>query len=178
MCIRDSQDTTSQFNGRIARIAKAYYQLGDFQQIETVVDAYGYPKMYRGLAREHLKALVQLNKTAALAIYFSKYQAQGIYDDKGKKTNTGFLYRAICNELLLVGNASLLKEYATQYQQWASQRLPKDKRNLALATFYQQDYPKAIIPLQEAIAVEKSARHRMELEGLLGVAYALSLIHI
>jgi len=166
------QDTTTEFNGRMARIAKAYYQLGDFQKIETVVKNYKYPKMYRGLAREHLKGLIQLNKERELATYFSKYQQQGIYDDKGKKTNTGFLYRAICNELLLVGKESLLKEYANKYHHWAVQRQSKEKRNLAIATFYQQDYLQAIVALKKAIVMEKSSRHKLELEGLLGVCYA------
>ena len=165
-------ETSSDFNGRIARIAKAHYQLGDFKKVEAVAKNYVYPKMYRGLAREHLKALIQLDKVADLATYFSNYQEQGIYDDKGKKTNTGFLYRAICNELLIVGNSNLLKDYAAKYHQWANLRKPADKRNLAIAKFYQQDYPQAISSLQEAISIEDSPRHRMELVGLLGVSYA------
>ncbi len=166
------QDANQAFNGRQARIAKAYYKTGNFQKVEEIVQQYTYPKMYRGLAREHLKALIQLNKTVDLATHFSNYQEQGIYDDKGKKTNSGFLYRAICNELLLVGNEEVLSEYATKYQHWVKQYRSKDKRNLAIAIFYQLNYLQAISKLQEAIAVEDSPRHRMELEGLLGVCFA------
>ena len=166
------QDSTNEFNGRQARIAKAYYKIRDFQKVEEVVRNYTYPKMYRGLAREHLKALIQLNKKTDLAAHFSNYQEKGIYDDKGKKTNTGFLYRAICNELLLVDNKELLSAYATKYQHWVKEHRPKDKRNLAIAIFYQQDYLQAISRLKDALAVEDSPRHRMELAGLLGVCYA------
>ncbi len=166
------QTRTAEFNGRIARIAKAYYQIGAYNKIEEVVENYDYPKMYRGLAREHLKALIQLNKSKDLSTYFSTYQQNGIYDDKGKKTNSGFLYRAICNELLLVGNGRLLKVYAGQYYNWAIKRQAKDQRNLAIAIFYQQDFSQAIQSLTNAIAVEKSPRHQMELEGLLGICYA------
>lgn len=166
------QDPTVDFNGRIARIAKAYYQIGAFQKIEELVKQYEYPKMYRGLAREHIKALIQLNKLKELSTYFARYQQTGIYDDKGKKTNAGFLYRAICNELLLVGQSEVLRQYADDYRIWATKRLTKDKRNLAYAIFYQQEEDQAIPALQEAIVNEKSPRHIMELEGLLGVCYA------
>ena len=169
---KKQQTPKQDFNGRIARIAKAYYKTGDFKKAEKVVENYSYPKMYRGLAREHLKALIQSNKIADLATYFAKYQQIGIYDDKGKKTNSGFLFRAICNELLLVGNANLLENYAEKYSQWVNQRQATDKRNLAIAHFYQNDYSLAINNLKEAIAVEKSPRHLMELRGLLGVSYA------
>ena len=161
-----------EFNGRIARIAKAYYQIGAYQKIEALVKNYDYPKMYRGLAREHLKALIQLNKTTDLATYLSLYKQEGIYDDKGKETNTGFLYRAICNELLIVGDSQSLKVYATEYYNWAIARQEKDKRNLAIAASYLQDSELAIKALNSAIAVEKSPRHQMELEGLLGISYA------
>lgn len=166
------QDKAAEFNGRIARIAKAYYQIGAYDKIEEVVENYEYPKMYRGLAREHLKALIQQQKLTDLSICFEQYQQKGIYDDKGKKTNTGFLYRAICNELLLIGRTDLLKKYAAAYYEWAIKRQAKDQRNLAISVFYQQDFTKAIPFLERAIANEKSARHRMELTGLLGICYA------
>lgn len=169
---KKQEDKTAEFNGRTARIAKAYYQIGAYEKIEEVVANYDYPKMYRGLAREHLKALIQLSKFEDLSTYFSTYQQDGIFDDKGKKTNSGFLFRAICNELLLVNNAELLKKYAQQYYNWAMTRQEKDKRNLAIATFYQQDLKKAIENLKIAIDTEKSARHRLELVGLLGVCHA------
>ena len=166
------QDKTAEFNGRTARIAKAYYQLGKYQEVLKVVANYQYPKMYRGLAREHLKALIQLKEEDELAQYFTAYQQSGIYDDKGKSTNMGFLYRAICNELLVVNNLNLLSSYSKKYEEWANKRLAKDKRNTAFATFYQQDFPSAIKQLKIAIVTEKSPRHLMELEGLLGVCYA------
>lgn len=166
------QDNSAEFNGRIARIAKAHYQLRQYQAVLQVVENYSYPKMYRGLAREHLKALIQLNQQDLLAQYFTTYQQTGIYDDKGKSTNMGFLYRAICNELLLAGNIDLLSTYAGQYNEWANKRLAKDKRNAAFAAFYQQNYLLAIDKIKSAIAVEKSTRHLMELAGLLGVCYA------
>ena len=84
----------------------------------------------------------------------------------------GFLYRAICNELLLIDDMDLLATYADQYHKRAIKRLPKDQRNAAFALLYQQDYAKAKAQLQTAIATEKSARHKMELIGLLGVCYA------
>ena len=167
-----NQVTKKDFNGRIARIAKAYYKIGDFKKVESVVENYSYPKMYRGLAREHLKALIQTDKIENLAVSFKKYQQIGIYDDKGKKTNSGFLFRAICNELLIVGNTNLLANYAAEYAQWVEQQRPTDKRNLAIAHFYQQNYPQAITSLKEAIVVEDSPRHLMDLAGLLGVSYA------
>jgi len=160
------------FNGRIARIAKAHYQLGEYEKIVEIYNSYHYPKMYRGLAREYLKALIQLNNPAKFVTAFINFQQNGIYDDKGKQTNTGFLYRAVCNEFLLVGKSNLLKNYAEKYHYWATARQEKDKRNLAIATFYQQDFNKAIIALKTAISVEKSPRHRMELEGLLGICFA------
>ncbi|GEM_PF-7089619 len=166
------QSQSAEFNGRIARIAKAHYQLRQYQAILQLVKDYSYPKMYRGLAREHLKALIQLDQQKILAQSFTTYQQTGIYDDKGKSTNMGFLYRAICNELLLVDNLDLLIDYANKYSVWANQRLAKDKRNAAFAAFYQQNYPIAIDKIKAAIAIEKSARHLMELEGLLGVCYA------
>lgn len=166
------QNKTAEFNGRVARIAKAYYHLGRYQEVLKVVENYEYPKMYRGLAREHLKALIQLKEEDALAQYFTAYQQSGIYDDKGKSTNMGFLYRAICNELLVVNNLSVLSSYAKKYEEWANKRLAKDKRNAAFAAFYKQDFPLAIKPLKIAITNEKSARHLMELEGLLGICYA------
>ena len=166
------QDQSAEFNGRIARIAKAHYQLKQYQAILKLVDNYDYPKMYRGLAREHLKTLIQLERPNALAKQFAIYQQTRIYDDKGKSTNMGFLYRAICNELLLTNQLDLLATYANQYSNWASKRLPKDKRNAAFSAFYQQNYPQAIEQLKAAIATEKSARHSMELAGLLGVCYA------
>ena len=166
------QDKTAEFNGRIARIAKAYYQLKEYPAVLKLVEDYDYPKMYRGLAREHLKALIQLKEAEALAAFFSTYQQSGIYDDKGKSTNMGFLYRAICNELLLTNNLELLAVYARQYEKWANKRLAKDKRNTAFAAFYQQNYTVAIDKIKTAINVEKSARHLMELEGLLGVCHA------
>jgi len=165
-------DTTAAFNGRIARIAKARYQLNQYAEILKLVENYDYPKMYRGLAREHLKALIQLNQPNKLANFFQQYQQAGIYDDKGKSTNMGFLYRAICNELVVVGEKELLKKYANDYSDWAIKRQAKDKRNLAFSVFYQQNYLQAIKSLKEAIANEKSPRHLMELEGLLGVCYA------
>ena len=69
-------------------------------------------------------------------------------------------------------NEELLSAYATKYKDWVHQHRPKDKRNLAIAIFYQQDYPQAISRLKDAIAVEDSPRHQMELAGLLGVGYA------
>lgn len=166
------EDTTAAFNGRTARIAKAYYQLQQYPKIVELVDNYNYPKMYRGLAREHMKALIRLNKEAALAQFFTKYQQTGIYDDKGKSTNMGFLYRAICNELLLVGNKKTLAQYAKQFSDWVDSRPKKDTRNAAFAAFYQSNNQAAISYLKTAIIEENSLRHLMELEGLLGVAYA------
>jgi len=166
------QDKSTEFNGRMARIAKAYYQLRQYHAILQLVENYKYPKMYRGLAREHLKALIQLERPNLLAQHFVNYQKNGIYDDKGKSTNMGFLFRAICNELLLTDNLDLLGVYANQYSAWANKRLAKDKRNAAFATFYQQNYLLAIDPIKTAIATEKSARHLLELTGLLGVCYA------
>ena len=166
------QDQSAEFNGRIARIAKAHYQLKQYQAILKLVDNYDYPKMYRGLAREHLKALIQLEEKEKLSTFLLTYRQSGIYDDKGKSTNMGFLYRAICNELLLTNQLDLLATYANQYSHWASKRLPKDKRNAAFSAFYQQNYPQAIEQLKAAIATEKSARHLMELASLLGVCYA------
>lgn len=161
-----------EFNGRMARIAKAHYQLGEYEKIVEIYNNYNYPKMYRGLAREYLKALIQLNNPAKFVTAFINFQQEGIYDDKGKQTNIGFLYRAICNEFLLTGSANLLKNYADKYHYWASARQEKDKRNLAIATFYQQDFKKAINALKRAISIEKSPRHQLELEGLLGICYA------
>lgn len=169
---RKNEDKTSAFNGRIARIAKANYQLEAYEKVEELVKNYNYPKMYRGLAREHLKALIQLNKPTDLQTSFATYQKEKIYDDKGKSTNMGFLYRAICNELLMIDNTTLLDEYANNYYNWAIVRPEKDKRNLAIAAFYQKDFKKATDHLRTAISVEKSPRHRMELEGLLGICYA------
>lgn len=166
------QDKSAEFNGRIARIAKAYYQLRQHHAILQLVADYNYPKMYRGLAREHLKALIQLERQGVLAKQFTNYQQTRIYDDKGKSTNIGFLYRAICNELLLTNQLELLEIYANQYSGWATKRLTTDKRNAAFAAFYQQNYPPAIDKIKAAIAVEKSMRHLMELEGLLGICYA------
>lgn len=169
---QEQQDISAEFNGRIARIAKAHYQLGQYQSVLELVENYDYPKMYRGLAREHLKALIQLKEKEQLSTFLLTYQQSGIYDDKGKSTNMGFLYRAICNELLLVDNLDLLAVYTQKYSAWANQRLAKDKRNTAIAAFYQQDYPIAISKIKTAITSEKSARHQMELNGLLGIAYA------
>ncbi len=166
------QDKAAEFNGRIARIAKAHYQLKQYPTILQLVEEYNYPKMYRGLAREHLKALIQLKRPDLLAQHFTNYQKIRIYDDKGKSTNMGFLYRAICNELLLTNQLELLGIYANQYSNWATKRVPKDKRNTAFSAFYQQNYLQAIDQIKAAIAAEKSARHLMELEGLLGVCYA------
>ena len=71
------QDTSAEFNGRIARIAKAHYQLGQYQSILKLVENYDYPKMYRGLAREHLKALIQLGKKEELSTFLLTYQQSG-----------------------------------------------------------------------------------------------------
>ncbi len=161
-----------EWNGRLARLAKAYYKTEQFAEVQKIVEQYVYPKMYRGLAREHLKSLIQLNKSEVLAKYFLQYQQSGIYDDKGKSTNLGFLYRAICNELLLVGEQELLNKYAAAYSEWANQRLPKDQLNWAIASFYAQTYDTAILYLQAAIEQEKSPRHQLELIGLLGICYA------
>jgi len=166
------QDTLVKFNGRPARIAKAYYQIKQFREVVKVVDDYAYPKMYRGLAREHLKALIQLKEYNALKKYLLHYRQSGIYDDKGKSTNDGFLYRSICNELMIVGERDLLLVYANAYYNWAIARQKKDKRNWAIAAFYQKDYLATIPKLKEAIANEKSLRHLLELETLLGICYA------
>ena len=169
---RQYESKDQEWNGRLARLAKAYYKTEQYTEVQKIVEQYAYPKMYRGLAREHVKSLIQLNKTEALANYFLQYQETGIYDDKGKSTNLGFLYRAICNELLLVGKLDLLRKYAAEYATWAEQRLPKDKLNWAIASFYFQSYGQAIPHLQAAIDQEKSGRHQLELIGLLGICYA------
>lgn len=166
------EDKTAKFNGRLARLAKAHYKTGQFREVARIVENYHYPVMYRGLAREHLKSLIQLRDDEALAKYFYHYRKQGIYDDKGKKTNAGFLYRAICNELMLMGNTDLLDFYAKRYVDWAEGRGPKDKRNLAIATFYQAKYSLAMEHLKRAIEEEDSPRHQLELIGLLGICYA------
>ena len=166
------QDTLAEFNGRPARIAKAYYKIKQFREVIKAVDNYAYPKMYRGLAREHLKALIQLKEYDALGRYLLHYQQSGIYDDKGKSTNDGFLYRAVCNELMLVGETDRLLVYANDYYNWAIARQKKDKRNWAIAAFYQGDYLATIPKLKDAITSEKSPRHLLELETLLGICYA------
>lgn len=169
---RTYENKSAKFNGRLARLAKAYYKTEQFMEVAKMIENYDYPLMYRGLAREHLKSLIQLQDEEALAKYFYHYQKSGIYDDKGKKTNAGFLYRAICNEYLLMDNPALLDFYARRYAAWAQPRSSKDQRNVAIATVYQKDYTTAIEKLSTAIATEDSPRHQLELIGLLGVCYA------
>lgn len=162
-----------EINWREARLAKAYYMTGQINKILEVVQAYPFPKTYRGLAREHLKALIQLGEFEELKKQIIIYQEKGIYRKNGKTTNTDFLFRAICNELILVDNQNQLEHFAQMFQQWIHEnKNTRSLRNLPFAKFYLKNYDEAIEILGKSILEEKSPRHLMELQMLLGVCYA------
>ena len=58
----DNKYFQKEISWREARLAKAYYMTGQFNKVLEVVKNYPFPKTYRGLAREHLKALIQLEQ--------------------------------------------------------------------------------------------------------------------
>ena len=158
---------------REARLAKAYYMTGQFHKVLEVVKNYSFPKAYRGLAREHLKALIQLRQFDELKKQLGIYQQKGIFRKNGKTTNTDFLFRAICNELVLVENKNQLEYYAQTFQQWIHEdEDTRPSRNLPFANFYLKNYDRAIELLEKSILEEKSPRHLMELQMLLGVCFA------
>ena len=160
-------------NWREARIAKAYYMTGQFEKVLEVVANYDSPKMYRGLAREHLKALIQLGDFETLSQQLDIYQQKGIFRKNEKTTNTDFLFRAVCNELFLIKNESELKSYALKFQQWIKEKEDKNSsRNLPLIAYYLKNYNVATSLLEKSILEEKSPRHLMELNMLLGVCFA------
>jgi len=158
---------------REARLAKAYYMTGQFQKVLEVVEAYSFPKIYRGLAREHLKALIQLGQFDELKKQLDIYQKNGIFRKNGKTTNTDFLFRAICNEMVLVKNKNKLEHYAQFFQQWIHENEDaRPLRNLPFVKFYLKNYDGGIELLKKSILEEKSQRHLMELHMLLGVCFA------
>lgn len=162
-----------EINWREARLAKAYYMTGQFDKVLEVAKNHPFPKTYRGLAREHLKALIQLGQFEALENQLAIYQKKGIYRKNGKTTNTDFLFRAICNELVLVDNQNQLEHYAQTFQQWIHEnKNTRPLRNLPFAKFYLKNYEEAIEILPKSILEEKSPRHLMELQMLLGVCFA------
>jgi len=158
---------------REARLAKAYYMTGQFHKVLEVVKDYPFPKTYRGLAREHLKALIQLGEFEELKKELDIYQKKGIFRKNGKTTNTDFLFRAICNEMVLVKNKKQLELYTQAFQQWTYENEDtRPTRNLPFVKFYLRNYNEAIELLYKSILEEKSPRHLMELEMLLGVCFA------
>ncbi len=159
---------------REARLAKAYYMNGQYSKVLEVVKNYSYSKMYRGLAREHLKALIQLRKFEELNQQMEVYQQSGIFRENGETTGTDFLFRAICNELVLINDEIQLERYVEKYKLWLgqSEKRIEDFRNQAYAAFYHNNYDGAIVFLEKAIAQESSPRHLIELNMLLGVSFA------
>lgn len=159
---------------REARLAKAYYMTDQYSKVLEVVKNYSYPKMYRGLAREHLKALIQLEKFEELNQQMEVYQQSGIFRENGKTTGIDFLFRAICNELVLSNDEIQLERYVEKYKWWLeqSEKRMEDFRNQAYAAFYHNDYDGTIFFLEKAIAQESSPRHLIELNMLLGVSFA------
>ena len=155
-----------------ARIAKGHYMTRQYQKAITVAENYPYSKMYRGLAREHLKSLIRLDQMEALAQQLEAYELSGIYQSSDKKTDADFMFRAICNELYLVNKPIALKQYAQQFKLWLTENSEDDWRNKACAAFYLQNYAEAITLLEKAILEEKSPRYLIELNMLLGVCYA------
>ena len=166
------QDT--EVGKRDARTAKAYYMTRQYSRVLEVAANYTYPKMYRGLAREHLKALIRLGKFEELSTYLEAYRQSGIFRENGKATNTDFLFKAVLNELILVKNDTLVASYAQRFQQWVSKNQSGSDalRNKSYISFYLKDYELAKMSLQSAIKEEQSLRHLIELEMLLGVCYA------
>ena len=159
---------------REARLAKGYFMTGQYSKVMEVVKDYTYPKMYRGLAREHLKALIQLGKFKELNHQLETYQKSGIFRENGKPTAMDFLFRAICNELVLVNAEIQLEQYVQKYKLWIGQteKRIKNFRNQAYAAFYHHNFDGAIFFLEKAIQEEKSPRHLIELNMLLGVSFA------
>lgn len=158
---------------REARLAKAYYMKGDFKKVLGVVEGYPSPKMYRGLAREHLKALIQLGRYEELEKELTHYQQVGIYRKNAKTTDTGFLFRAILNELVLVENDAELEKYISKFHSWIGEEEESIfLRNAPWLEFYKRNYDLAIKLLETALVKEKSKRHLMEMEMLLGVCFA------
>ena len=134
---------------------------------------YPFLKIYRGLAREHLKALIQLGQFDELKKHLDIYQRKGIFRKNGKTTNTDFLFRAVCNEMVLIGNNTQLELYAQIFQQWIHENKDtRPLRNLPFVKFYLKNYDEAIELLKKSILEEKSSRHLMELHMLLGVCFA------
>ena len=158
---------------REARLAKAYFMTGQYSKVLDVVKNYTYPKMYRGLAREHLKTLIQLEKFEELNQQLEGYQQSGIFRENGKATEMDFLFRAICNEMVLVNDKIQLERYVEKYKWWLgqSEKWIEDFSNQAYAAFYHHNYEGAIFFLEKAIGQEHSPRHLIELNMLLGVSF-------
>ena len=171
--VKNKKELNAVVGKREARLAKAYYMTGQYFKVLEVVKNYSYPKMYRGLAREHLKALIQLGEFETLSQQLDIYQQTGIFRENGKTTNTDFLFRAICNELFLVKNENELKKYVLKFQQWINENEDGNRRrNSPLVAYYLKNYDGAISLLEKSILKEKSPRHLMELQMLLGVCFA------
>jgi len=167
-------DDNLEMGKREARIAKAYFQTEQYEKVLDAVKQYPYPKMYRGLAREEVKSLIRLNRFDRLAQQIVRYQKKGIYSEPEKKTDTDFLFLAICNELKLCNQDNILQQYANEFETWNSKQDENATThvNHAFAKFYLQEYDEAVNHLAKAIAIEKAPRKLIELHMLLGVCYA------
>lgn len=171
---KSNQIMADEVGKREARIAKAYYMTGQFSEVLEVVDNYNYPKMYRGLAREHLKALIQLEQFEQLSTQLDTYRESGIYRENGKTTDTDFLFRAVLNELALMKNDTLIVSYVKRFQDWISknQNGSDSLKNSSFNAYYLQNYELASKTLLESKKEDFSPRHLIEIEMLHGLCYA------
>lgn len=159
-----------------AQIADAYNRTGQYRKALETTESYPFPKMYRWNPAEHLKALIRLDSFEVLSRQLEVYRQSGFFDGGGEKEDAGFLFHIICNELSLIKNEVLLKQYAQQFYEWSLENKAEPDfwgfRNRTYAAFYLRDYEQAIEWLEEDISQDKPSIRKIVHSALLGVAYA------
>ena len=173
---------------RSTQAAFANYRLGDYKPILELAENYSAPKYFTVLAVQHLKALVRLDSTEALANAFQNYKEKGVYSPSGKLDLPDHILLIICNELLLTGKTDLLKTYALKLEAWLNENkvadfphhIPDVYNNYPLrqmevrgfVPYYLGNYAKAISYWQQEIIPETNWADLIERASRLGVCFA------
>ena len=174
---------------RSSQEAYAQLRLADYTSIIKLAEDYPSPKMFTPLAVFHLKALVRLDSVQALARTFQHYKENGVYGPTGQPDLPDHILVVLCNELMIIDNQELLKQYAEELKEWLEQNkvvnfphhLPDVFNNRPMrqseakgfAYYYLQDYQQALDAWTQEEIPETNWPDRIERSSRVGVCHAL-----
>ncbi len=168
------RDFEVEYAAREGWLSLAYSLLGKYDKVIEIAENYSFPKMLNGLAFNHLKALLELNRIDEIWPVYEQYMDRGIYDGQGEPAWDGYLLTRLSDVFYIEDKKELLNESVNRLKKLTMENKEDSfyNQNMGRLAFYQGDYEQAVSFWEKQTPTSNASK--LYLPSVIGVGLALN----